>query len=130
MPISGAAAARRLEARSVAEIIGWARAALGLTYRELGALAGATTRTAQRWADADAASLPRGDRRVSIDELRDLRRLLAAAFQGKTGERAALEWLHREVPLLEHRRPIDLIRRGELAPVVEVLAGAHAGAFV
>lgn len=129
MSHTGAATARRLEARSVAEIIGWARAALGLTYRELGALAGAATRTAQRWGDADDASLPTGERRAAIEELRDLRRLLATVFPGKAGEAAALEWLHREVPLLAHRRPIDLIRRGELGPVVELLAGAHAGAF-
>lgn len=121
-----ATAARRLEARSVAEIIDWARTALGLTYRDLGTLAGATTRTAQRWGDARDLTVPSGEHRAKIEQLRDLKRLLASTF---SNEDVALEWLHREVPLLAHRRPIDLIRRGELEPVVEVLAGAHAGAF-
>ena len=121
-----AIAARRLEARSVAEIIEWTRTALGLTYRDVGMLAGAATRTAQRWGDADDPTVPSREHRAKLGQLRDLKRLLASAFPE---ESVALEWLHREVPLLDARRPIDLIRRGELGPVVEVLAGVHAGAF-
>ena len=121
-----AGTARRLEARSVAEIIGWARAALGLTYREVGALVGATTRTAQRWGDARDLTVPSGEHRAKLEQLRDLKRLLAGTFPQ---EDDALEWLHREVPLLDDRRPIDLIRRGELEPVLEALAALYAGVF-
>ena len=120
------AAARRLEAKSVAELVAWTRTILGLTYRELGELAGATTRTAQRWGDAGNLTVPSGNHRVLLQQLRNLRRLLGSTF---SDDEAALEWLHREVPLLDDHRPIDLVRRGELAPVIAVLAGAHAGAF-
>ncbi len=119
-------AARRLEAESTAELIRWMREYLGLTHKQVGTLAGATTRTAQRWADADALTVPSGDRRVKVEQVRDLKRLLASTFPD---EQVALQWLHREVPLLGGRRPIDLIKRGDLDPVVEALAGAHAGAF-
>ena len=119
-------AARRLEAESTAELIRWMREYLGLTYKQVGTLAGATTRTAQRWADADELTVPSGDRRVKVEQVRDLKRLLASTFPD---EQVALQWLHREVPLLGGRRPIDLIKRGDLDPVVEALAGAHAGAF-
>jgi uncharacterized protein (DUF2384 family) len=119
-------AVRRLEAKSTAELVAWIRAYLGLTYSELGTLTGATTRTAQRWGDARALTLPSGRHRTKLEQLRELKRLVTTTFPS---ERAALEWLQREVPLLKGHRPIDLIRQGKLRPVVEVLAGAHAGAF-
>jgi hypothetical protein len=119
-------AARRLEAQATAELVGWIRAYLGLTYSQLGSLTGATTRTAQRWGDARDLSVPSGAHREKLEQLRDLKRLLASTLPD---EQVALEWLHREVPLLRGRRPIDLIRRGDLRPVIDILAGAHAGAF-
>jgi hypothetical protein len=106
--------------------VGWARRTLGLTYREIGALAGATTRTVQRWGDPDEPTVPSPGHRPTLDHLREMRRLLDAAFPDAD---ALAAWVHREVPLLEGRRPIDLIRRGELEPVLGVLAGAYAGAF-
>lgn len=121
-----APAARRLEAKSTAELVGWIRAYLGLTYSELGSLTGATTRTAQRWGDARDLTVPSGEHRAKLEQLREFKRLLASTFPD---ESVALEWLHREVPLLQGRRPIDMIRRGKLGPIIEVLAGAHAGAF-
>jgi hypothetical protein len=42
---------------------------------------------------------------------------------------AAATWLHLAVPLLEGARPIDRVRVGDVDGVVEVLAGAYAGAF-
>jgi uncharacterized protein (DUF2384 family) len=117
---------RRLEARSIAELVGWIRAYLGLTYSELGSLAGATTRTAQRWGDPRELTIPSGEHRARLEQLRELKRLLSSSFPDET---VALEWLHREVPLLQGHRPIDLVRRGELHRVIEVLAGAYAGAF-
>ena len=120
------AIARRLERESVAEVLEWARSTLGLTHRELGELAGATTRTAQRWANPDAGVLPRREGRTKVDQLRDLRRLLVATFPEPA---QAVAWMHREVPLLEGRRPIELVRRGDLVPVVGVLAGFQSGAF-
>lgn len=119
-------AARRLEAESTAQLVRWTREYLGLTYKQVGALAGTSTRTAQRWGDADELTLPSGERRARVEQLRDLKRLLASTFPD---EHLALQWLHREVKLLGGRRPIDLVKRGDLDPVVEVLAGARAGAF-
>ena len=121
-----ASAARRLEAESTAELVSWMRGYLGLTYKQVGTLAGATTRTAQRWGNAEELTVPSGDHRVKVEQLRDLKRLLVSTFPD---EHVALEWLHREVPLLGGRRPIDLMKRGYLDPVVEILAGTHAGVF-
>lgn len=121
-----ATAARRLEAQSTAELIGWTRTYLGLNYSVLGSLIGVTTRTAQRWGDARDPTVPSSDHRAKIEQIRELKRLLGTTFPN---ESVALEWLHREVPLLQRRRPVDLIRQGQFQPIIEVLAGAHAGAF-
>lgn len=121
-----ALAARRLEAKSTAELVRWIRVYLGLTYSELGSLTGATTRTAQRWGDPKELTVPSGEHRAKLEQLREFKRLLTSTFPD---ESIALEWLHRDVPLLQGHRPIALVRRGELRPIIEVLAGAHAGAF-
>lgn len=119
--------ARKLEAEATADLVAWARQVLGLTYRELAAYTGATLRTAQRWGTATALTRPSAVHRPRLDALRDLRRLLGLVFpDADTGA----AWLHRPVPLLEGARPIDRIRAGDVDGVVEVLAGAHAGAFL
>jgi hypothetical protein len=126
MPAAATSPARRLESAAVAELVGWVRRTLGLTYREIGALAGATTRTAQRWGDPEDLTVPSLEHRPALDHLREMRRLLEAAFPDAD---TIVAWVHRAVPLLEGRRPIDLVRRGELEPVLGVLAGVYAGAF-
>jgi hypothetical protein len=126
MPATLPTPARKLEAEATAELVAWARQALGLTYREIAALTGATLRTAQRWGDAADLTRPSVEHRPRLDALRELRRLLGRTFGDAT---ASAAWLHREVPLLAGARPIDRIRAGDVDTVVEVLAGAHAGAF-
>jgi uncharacterized protein (DUF2384 family) len=126
MPATLPTPARKLEAEANAELVAWARHALGLTYREIAALTGATLRTAQRWGDAADLSRPSAEHRPRLDALRELRRLLGRTFADSA---AAATWLHRAVPLLEGARPIDRVRAGDLDAVIAVLAGAHAGAF-
>ena len=118
--------ARKLEAAATADLVAWARQTLGLTYREIAVLTGATLRTAQRWGDAADLTRPSAEHRPRLDALRELRRLLGLTFADTT---AAATWLHREVPLLAGARPIDRVRAGDVDAVIEVLAGAHAGAF-
>jgi hypothetical protein len=127
MPTTLSKPTRRLEARAMAELMTWAREALGFTYREIGELTGATTRTAQRWGDAEDLTRPSAAHRPRLEQLRELKRLLGRTFPD---DAVALTWLHREVPLLAGARPIDRIRQGDLEAVIEVLAGAQAGAFV
>jgi uncharacterized protein (DUF2384 family) len=126
MAATFARAARRLEAQSVAQIIEWAREGLGLTYADVARLAGATVRSAQRWGDLNDLTIPAGEHRNRFTQLRDLKRLLEQTFPT---ENDAVEWVHRPVPLLEGRRPIDVIRIGEIGRVVSVLSGAYSGAF-
>src|SRR5437868_4530861 len=107
MPTTLPKPTRRLEAQAIAELMTWAREALGFTYREIGVLTGATTRTAQRWGDAEDLTRPSAAHRPRLEQLRELKRLLARTFPN---DAVALTWLHREVPLLAGTRPIDRIR--------------------
>lgn len=116
-----------MESAAVADIVAWARRILGFSYREIGALAGATPRTAQRWGNPDDPTVPRPAHRQALDHLREMRRLLAGTFRD---DQTVVAWVQRAVPLLDGRRPIDFIRCGEIEPVLHVLAGAYAGAFV
>jgi uncharacterized protein (DUF2384 family) len=61
-----------------------------------------------------------------MDKIREIEHLLAEVFEDRE---AALEWLYSPVPILQKKRGIDLIRRGELDEVRSVLAGLHSGAF-
>ncbi|MGI8546793.1 MAG: antitoxin Xre/MbcA/ParS toxin-binding domain-containing protein [Gemmatimonadaceae bacterium] len=127
MTASLSSPARRVESQSTADIVNWVRTQFGLTHEQIGILVGVTARSAQRWSDAGNPTVPVGPHRAKIEQLRDLRRLLEHSFPSNID--AALQWLHAPVPLLEGRRPIDLIKQGRMDRVISVLAGAYAGAF-
>jgi len=99
---------------------------------------------AYAWEDADIAAALQVDRgalqryrtgeiqptvqvRNSIADLRELSILLEEIF---LDEPDAMRWLNRPVPLLNDRRPIDLVRSGRLHEVITVLATYHSGAFL
>jgi uncharacterized protein (DUF2384 family) len=118
--------ARKLEAAATRKLVQWTRSTLGFTYREVGVLFGATPRTAQRWTDPKTHAMPSPTHRVRLDEVRELRRLLEQVF---ATPKDAQVWLRRAVPLLQGRRPIDLIQRGHVDEVNRVLAGLYSGTF-
>lgn len=118
--------AKRLEARSTAEIVQWIREFLGLTYKQVGQITGTTTRTAQRWGNPSELSVPAEPHRARLQQLREVQRLLGVVFADPS---AGHDWLFSAVPALHGQRPIDLIRGGEVAAVTGILAGLHAGTF-
>lgn len=118
--------AKKLEAEATRKLMLWTRRKLGFTYRDVGVLIGTTSRTAQRWTDPKSHAVPGPKHRARVEELRELRRLLDLVFETPAAGEA---WLRREVPLLDGRRPIDLIRRGEIGAVTSVLAGLYTGTF-
>ncbi len=118
--------AKRLEARSTADIVRWIREFLGFTYKQVGQITGTTTRTAQRWGNPTELSVPAEPHRARLQQLREVQRLLAVVFpQANDGH----DWLFSAVPALQGQRPIDLIRAGDIAAVTGILAGLHAGTF-
>lgn len=114
----------QIEMRATAETIDWARDALGLNYREIGAAVKAHERTVLRWKSQRTLASPQHLRRM--EDLRELRHLLREVFRD---DESANVWLHSSVPSLRGRTPISFIRTGRVGKVIEILATFHTGAF-
>jgi DNA-binding XRE family transcriptional regulator len=82
-------------------------------------------RSVQRYSNGD--SNPTRKVMKKIADLRDLSILLDEVFVDRE---AAVRWLNTSVPVLKGRRPVDLIRRGELDQVISALASVYSGAFL
>ena len=79
----------------------------------------------RRWHGREVA--PRGRHRDKLEELRELRHLLAVVFESGAEADA---WLRSSVPAFRGRTPISLVRQGRLETVIDVLATMEAGAFL
>jgi uncharacterized protein (DUF2384 family) len=60
-----------------------------------------------------------------MEKMREISYLLEQVFAGR---QAQTDWLYSPVPMLRDRRPIQLLRQGELDRVLSVLAGIYTGA--
>jgi putative toxin-antitoxin system antitoxin component (TIGR02293 family) len=96
-----------------------------LNTADLGAALQVDRRTIQRYRSED--SLPTRKVRERLAQLREISILLKEVFETSEG---AIIWLYTSVPLLEGRRPIDLIRQAKLDTVTTALATYQSGAFV
>jgi len=113
----------RLEREAARKTIEGARETFGLNYVELASALDVDRRTLLRYRNQTTAPSPAVRQRM--EKLREIVHLLDEVFESRE---AGLEWLYRPVPVLRGRRPIDLLRRGELEQVVSVLAGLYSGA--
>jgi transcriptional regulator with XRE-family HTH domain len=107
------------------ETVDWGHDALGLTYEEIGATLGVSERTLRRW--RNGLNLPRRSQREKLEDLRELRYLLAEVFP-QPADRD--EWLHSSSRLLRGRTPISFLRQGRVAAVRDALATLETGAFL
>jgi putative toxin-antitoxin system antitoxin component (TIGR02293 family) len=114
----------KLEKQRAQNTIALAQETLQLNNVEIASALSVDRRTILRWRNQD--SVPSPGTRARFMKMEELIYLLNQVF---IDEYARLEWLHTPVPTLRGRQPIDLIRRGELDQVIEVLAGLHSGAF-
>lgn len=97
---------------------------LGLKNKEVAAVLEVNQRTVYRY--KNKRNVPRQHVRERIEKLRELQYLLHEVFDD---EDAANSWIYSPVSLLKERRPIDLIRRGELDDIIAVLAGMYSGSY-
>jgi putative toxin-antitoxin system antitoxin component (TIGR02293 family) len=117
------AAVKHLERRVAKQTVEQAREALGLNYVELAAALGVDRRTILRYRTNSSAPSPRVQARM--EKMREISYLLEQIF---AGQQAQTSWLYSPVPMLRDRRPIQLLREGELDRVLSVLAGIYTGA--
>lgn len=104
----------------------WTRAqrVLGMSWREIAAMLDTTERSLYRWKAGSADPNPSHLRRLRA--LQDLTALLDRFFQTPAEVRG---WLEAPVPALGERAPIDLLRRGRVEEVQEVLGRLAYGVF-
>lgn len=117
------AIAEELDKKSARETVEEAQQSFGLKYVELASALGVTSRSLLRY--RNLVSVPSRAVQARLEKLRQISHLMAVIFDGRD---AQMQWLYSTVPMLQGRRPIDLIRRGELDEVLGVLAGLYSGA--
>jgi len=115
----------QLERQSAHQAIEGAREDFGLSYEDIADVLDVDRRTLYRY--RKEMNTPSKEVRNQLDTLRHISHLLDMIFINRDD---GLSWLYTPVPLLQGRRPIDLIRKGELDEVLSVLAGDYSGAFV
>jgi uncharacterized protein (DUF2384 family) len=117
------AIAEEYEKRSARETVENAQQVFGLKYVELASALGVTSRSLLRY--RNLVSVPSRPVKAKLERIRQISHLLDEVFDGRD---AQMQWLYSTVPLLRGRRPIDLMRLGELDEVMSVLAGLYSGA--
>jgi putative toxin-antitoxin system antitoxin component (TIGR02293 family) len=117
------AIAQQLEMKAARDTVEEARHYFGLKYVELAEALGVTPRSLLRY--RNLASVPSRPVQARLEKVRQISHLLGEVFGNEDSE---MGWLYSPVSMLRERRPIDLIRSGELDPVLAILAGLYSGA--
>jgi uncharacterized protein (DUF2384 family) len=113
----------RLEKEAAKQTIKEARETFGLNYVDLAAALDVDRRTLLRYRKEVNAPSPKV--RMRMETLREIAYLLLEVFETREG---GVEWLYSPVDLLRRRRPIDLMRNGDIDDVLAILAGLYSGA--
>jgi uncharacterized protein (DUF2384 family) len=117
------AIAQQLEMEAARDTVEEARRCFGLKYVELAEALGATPRSLLRC--RNLASVPSRPVQARLEKVRQISHLLGEGFGNEDSE---MGWLYSPVSMLRGRRPIDLIRSGELDPVLAIPAGLYSSA--
>ena len=117
------AVVEQLEKEAAKQTIEEARETFGLNYVDLAAALDVDRRTLLRYRKEVSAPSPKV--RMRMEKLREIAYLLLEVFETRED---GLGWLYSSVELLRGRRPIDLMRNGDIDDVLAVLAGLYSGA--
>jgi uncharacterized protein (DUF2384 family) len=117
------AVVEQLEKEAAKQTIEEARETFGLNYVDLAAALDVDRRTLLRYRKEVSAPSPKV--RMRMEKLREIAYLLLEVFETRE---EGLGWLYSSVELLRGRRPIDLMRNGDIDDVLAVLAGLYSGA--
>jgi uncharacterized protein (DUF2384 family) len=112
----------KLERETARKTIEDTRGAFGLKYVDIASALDVDRRTLLRYRNLKNTPVP--EVRDRLETLRQISFLMDELFLNRED---GLVWLYEPVPLLQGRRPIDLIRKGELDEVLSILAGLYSG---
>ena len=116
------ASAQQVEMKAARDMVEEARRYFGLKDVELASALGVTPHSLLRY--RNLASGHTRPVQARLKKVRQISHLLGEVFENEDSE---LGWLYSPVGMLRGRRPIDLIRSGELDPVLSILAGLYSG---
>jgi uncharacterized protein (DUF2384 family) len=115
----------KLERETARKTIEDTRGSFGLNYVDIASALDVDRRTLLRYRKLRNTPVP--EVRDRLDILRQIAFLIEELFAKRED---GLVWLYEAVPLLQGRRPIDLIRKGKLDEVLSILAGLYSGAHI
>jgi putative toxin-antitoxin system antitoxin component (TIGR02293 family) len=108
----------------IAERLGTAAARAELDQSDIARVLDTNPRTVARW--LQRASAPRPDARERLLELLAVLEELSEVLRPQ----AAHDWLFTPNPLLDHYKPVDLLRDGKPRPVLGAIDAMAEGVFV
>jgi len=108
----------------LAERLGTAAAKAELDQRDIARALDTNPRTVARW--LQRMSAPRPDARERLLELLAVLEALSEVLRPQ----AAHDWLFTPNPLLDHHKPVDLLREGEPRTVLGAIDAMAEGVFV
>lgn len=108
----------------LADRLGAAAAKTELDQVDLARVLGTNPRTISRWLQRQAT--PRPDARERLLELLAVLEALSQVLQPQ----AAHDWLFTPNPLLDHHKPVELMRQGDVRLVLGAIDGLAEGVFV
>jgi putative toxin-antitoxin system antitoxin component (TIGR02293 family) len=118
------AVVEQLEKEAAKQTIEEACETFGLNYVDLAAALDIDRRTLLRYRKEVNAPSPKV--RMRMEKLREIAYLLLEVFETRE---QGLGWLYSPVEFLRGRRPIDLMRNGDIDDVLAVLASLYSGAY-
>jgi len=123
LDLPGADEHKKYDSTPAEELIEYTYQFFGWPYKEIASIIGVSPRTLRRFRYQE--SIPSPDVRKKLVDLAFIADLIDDNW---TKREYGFEWLKRRVSSLQDRRPIDIMRSGDLREVVGILAAYYTGA--
>jgi putative toxin-antitoxin system antitoxin component (TIGR02293 family) len=115
---------KELEIRAAKQVIQVADEELGLNSSQLASAIGVNRRTLYRYKNGENAPST-----AVIDQLGKISEIVQLLTEVFTDDEAQFDWLYQSLSILSGKRPIDLIKKGQLDLIISTLSGFQSGAF-
>jgi len=116
---------KKYETTPTVELVEYIREFFGWSYKDIATALGVNPRTLLRYRKQE--STPSPEARAKLEALAHIADLIDVEFTTREG---GLLWLKTKVKAFQYQRPIDMLRRGELDPVLTALTNMYTGAFL
>jgi transcriptional regulator with XRE-family HTH domain len=116
---------KKYETTPTVELVEYIREFFGWSYKEIATALGVSPRTLLRYRKQESAPSP--EARAKLETFAHISDLIDVEFTTREG---GLGWLKTKVKAFQYQRPIDMLQRGELDPILTALANMYTGTFL